>query len=871
MQKFLLLCLLLFAKSTLAQLNERFDYIDFTTSQKWNGDTVAWRTNDAGQLQSKTSAVAKTIALTTHNSLAINAQWEFWIRLDFDPSTGNQVRVYLIADQSNLNGTLNGYFIQIGKTGNTDSYNLYRQNGTRIIQLGETPAIPRKKANQLLARIKVTHDKTGLWTVYSDEEGGYDFVAHFSVLDDSFINATTFGIRCNYTATRSDQFFFDDIVIKEIKPDTTPPKIIAAKALDSLTIQVDFDQAIDTATAIAKTNYMVSNQSKQQQIVHSVTGASSRWLLQMQNALPTDSYQLLVKNLTDLNGNAITGDSIVYFDFIRLHNALPGEVVINEIFSNVAPPVGLPSAKFIELYNPTPYYISLKNWEYRKQTTRFTFKNDTIGPGAYVVLCANADTGLFKQYGRTIGLSPWPSPNISGDLFTLIDAEGTTIYQVSYQEDWYRDNLKKKGGWTLELMDPGSLCSGLPVWTASNDARGGTPGKQNSVYLANHHTAKLQLLKVAIIDSLQIIIEYNHSIDSSSSAQPGAYRINNGMENPIKAIPQSPEFRQVILQFPKPMQRGLLYRLSVRNISDCAGGTVDEKYRELEFMLTPDIAFNDIIISEVLFNPKENGADFVEIYNRSDKILNLQELTLTTIDEQKDSLKTVKRISDSTFLFRPGEYLVLTTDPDNIKSNYYCGNPTGFLKMAAMPAFNNDWGAVVLAVKNNRIDQLNYAEKMHFKLLKNFEGVSLERADFNRSSNETGNFQSAAASVGFATPTYKNSVAGVAQMETQGIYFTDKIFSPDQDGFQDLLSIQYHFNQAGLVVSMTIYNDQGRLIKQLVRNQTMEQSGKLTWDGLNENLQLSPIGIYILHTETFDLQGNIKKHRKPFVLAGKLN
>ncbi|MGV8877834.1 MAG: lamin tail domain-containing protein [Sphingobacteriaceae bacterium] len=871
MQKFLLLCLLLIAKSTLAQVKEPFNYLNFNEDQKWKFDTASWLINQGNQLQSKRSAIAKTIFLTTQNSIAINVQWEFWLRLDFDPSASNQIRIYLLADQTDLSGALNGYFLQIGKTGNTDNYELYRQTGTRSIRIGETPPIPRRKNNQLITRIKVIRDKAGLWTVLSDEDSGYDFIAHFSVTDNNYTTASTFGIRCAYTATRSNQFFFDDIVIKEFETDNTPPKMIAAKALDSITLQVDFDETMNKATAGISLNYLITNKRQETQIIDSISGNAARWLVHLKNALHTDSYQLLVKNLTDLNGNILASDFTLSFNFIRLHDALPGEVVINEIFANVDPPVGLPSAKFIELHNPTPFYISLKNWEYRQKTTRFTFGNDTIGPGAYVILCAKADTGLFKPHGQTIGLSPWPSPNISGDLLSLINANGVTIHQVTYLESWYRDSQKKKGGWTLELMDAESSCSGFPIWGASTDAIGGTPGKQNAIYLANHSTLKLQLLKSQIIDSLEITIEFNHATDSSTSARIQAYTINNGVRHPSAAIPQGPDFRQIVLQFSNPLQPGLRYRLSVDNIKDCGGGIIDETHQEVEFMLTPHILVNDIVINEVLFNPKEKGADFVEIYNRSDKTLDLKELTLATLDEPKDALKSVKQISDSTRLFSPGEYLVLTTNPENIKDNYHCENPAAFLKMASLPAFNNDRGIVILAAKGKRIDQLNYSERMHFNLFKNNEGVSLERVDSERPTNESGNFQSAAAFAGFATPTYTNSVSHIEQPSTSMISFIDKIFSPDQDGFQDLLTVKYNFSETGIVASITIYNDQGRLVKKLVRNQTMAQAGELTWDGLNDNLQLSPIGIYILHTEIFDLRGNVKKQQHTFVLAGKLD
>lgn len=46
---------------------------------------------------------------------------------------------------------------------------------------------------------------------------------------------------------------------------------------------------------------------------------------------------------------------------------------------------------------------------------------------------------------------------------------------------------------------------------------------------------------------------------------------------------------------------------------------------------------------------------------------------------------------------------------------------------------------------------------MHHDLLRNPDGVSLERVSFKVNANAAGNFKSAAMSEGFAIPTYRNS------------------------------------------------------------------------------------------------------------------
>jgi hypothetical protein len=867
MQKILLLILLLLFKSSVAQLNENFDAPDFTLNPQWSGDTAFWHINPLGQLQSKKSAIPQTIMLITPQTQATNIQWEFWLKLSFDPSANNLVRVYLTTDQENIREALNGYYLEIGRSGSNDSYDLYRQTGTRSTLIAQTPPITRKQPSALLSRIRITRDINGEWIIYSDEEGGYNFVKHTSVTDNTHTINKAFGLWAKYTTTRSDQFFFDDILIEPLKGDQTPPIISSVIPVDSLTLQLTFNKPVDSASVINISNYSLKN-AEGLLIIDHVSKESNRWYLHTRSALKTGEYQLTVKDIKDTDQHIMLEEQLLAFQYLQLHQALPGEIVINEIYADFNPKVALPEAKFIELWNRTKSYISLENWTYSKKNSRYKFGKETIGPGEYLILCAKADTGLFQTYGKTVGLSPWPSPNVAGDELTLADENGQIIHQVNYTTTWYKDNIKNKGGWSLELMDAWSPCNGPSIWMASIDPRGGTPGNQNSVFKANHGESHLKLSQ-ASADLSQLALIFNHTVDSLSASNVNAYTVNNGIGRPKSVSFLSNDNRAVLLEFEKPFQEGLLYRLKCENVMDCAGRTIDITGNELEFMLASPISKDDIVVNEILFNPRIQGADFVEIYNRSGKIVDLKTLSIASLDEKKDSLKSIRKISDSTFLFYPDSYIVLTKDPENIRSNYYCENPEAFIQMS-LPAFNNDKGVVVLLSDSKIIDQVNYSENMHLQLLKNIKGVSLERVDANIPGNAHGNFQSAAASEGYATPTYKNSQAQNTDTKEE-IRLADKVFSPDRDGFQDLLKITYSFNRPGIIANINIYNDKGYLVKKLISNMTMAQSGEISWDGLNDQDQIAPIGIYVLHAEIFDLQGSVKKYLKSFVVAGKLN
>jgi hypothetical protein len=150
--------------------------------------------------------------------------------------------------------------------------------------------------------------------------------------------------------------------------------------------------------------------------------------------------------------------------------------------------------------------------------------------------------------------------------------------------------------------------------------------------------------------------------------------------------------------------------------------------------------------------------------------------------------------------------------------------------------------------------------------------VSLERIDFNRTTQDFTNWHSAAEDIGFATPGYKNSQFNDAGETTidNAIEITPEIFSPDEDGINDVTNINYNFETPGFIANITIYDSKGRIVKYLVRNELLGIKGTYSWDGINEEREKSRIGIYIVYVEVYNLSGKVKHYKKSCVLGGKL-
>jgi hypothetical protein len=165
------------------------------------------------------------------------------------------------------------------------------------------------------------------------------------------------------------------------------------------------------------------------------------------------------------------------------------------------------------------------------------------------------------------------------------------------------------------------------------------------------------------------------------------------------------------------------------------------------------------------------------------------------------------------------------------------------------------------------VDELGYSKNWHFPLIANVEGVALERIDYNGKTQTKENWHSAATSAGYGTPTYQNSQFRMDQQVQGEIKLSPEVFSPDNDGLDDFLTIHYQFPERGYVANITIFDAGGRPVRVLQKNALCNTLGYFRWDGLNDKGQKIPAGIYVVYTEVFNLLGKTKKFKNTVVLA----
>ncbi len=368
------------------------------------------------------------------------------------------------------------------------------------------------------------------------------------------------------------------------------------------------------------------------------------------------------------------------------------------------------------------------------------------------------------------------------------------------------------------------------------------------------------------VNQNQLEVKFSEEVNYNTAFDDVNYVVDNQIGSPIHIVRKTQDPSVIFLQFPTNFANGVTYNLTISNLQDINGNVMNEATMSFVYYKAKP---NDVVLNEILFNPFTGGKDFVELYNRSVYPINLIDLKIAKRDDE-GLLQNIYQISTDNYLLQPSEYITLTIDTNNIQETYTCGK--NFIQLKNMPSYPDGYGTVVICDgADSVIDEFSYNSDWHFALISDQSGVSLERIDFNKPTQDSANWHSASENVGFATPglvnsQYKNTNVvvneGVIELEPE-------VFSPDNDGYNDQLYINYKFEQGGYVATVTIFDRNGYEVRKLANDELIGDSGYWIWDGLDNANQKARIGMYVVYVKVFDLSGKVNVYRKTAVIATK--
>lgn len=818
--------------------------------------TADYIVNGSFELQLNNTIASTSYLSVAHNLLSLdNKEWSFTVRQTFAPSGSNFGRVYLTASNADLTTDPDGFYLLFGETGSNDAVRLFKVVSGVHTELLVGPLA--QIAASFNIGVRVVRDNLGNWELYLDPTGGTNYILEGIVNDATALPGTHFGVYNVYTVSNANKFYYDNLYIGDEILDVAPPVMLSATPITNTTVDVFFDEALEQISAENISNYDIIP-------FNSVTNATLDPLdlklvhLTLSLALVNgNSYQLTSNAIEDLSAN-VAGSQTLNFSYLIAETPVPGDVVINEFMCDPTPPLFLPELEFVEVFNVSNKIFDLTNWKLGDESADGTVQQNWLLPGEHRVLTATSSVASFTN---AVAVTSFPSLNNAGDAIVLRSDAGVLLDSIYYTDAWYKDPVKEDGGYSIERINPLDPCTDISDWQASNDPDGGSPGEQNSVYDSTPDSQAPALKSLFAMSPNLLEVSFSETMDSLSLVN-ATISVNPTLTVQSVNIPNAtPD--NMLIQFNENFAGTQQYSILIQSVADCWMNSTDLS----GVFSLPEVGEDgDLIINEILFDPITGGTDWVEIYNRSAKLIDLYNWQLA--NSENGVLDNLSPITEH-YLLYPDDYVVVTEDSVHILQNFISAIPGKYLEMD-IPSYNNDSGTVYLLQDNTIRDAVSYLDDWHFKLLDSKDGKSLERINPDGPGNSDDNWHTAAEAIGFGTPGGRNSQYSPAITNGEFSY-TNQTVSPDNDGFEDVLQINYELLEPGYLGTFRIYDDRGRFIAEVIHNELLAVQGSFTWDGLLEDGTKASIGTCVGVFEVFSIEGAlVYTSKRVFTVAGKL-
>ncbi|MFT3737314.1 MAG: lamin tail domain-containing protein [Breznakibacter sp.] len=327
-----------------AQISEMFDDGEFLSSPVWSGTTQKFEVDANGRLRLKAPAETSDAWLFTSSVVSEEASWELDVEMQFDPSSQNYCRIYLMADAPEPAQTKNGFYLALGYT--DDDISLYQLTDGIAKKLidGQNG---RLTMSTVSAKVKVTYSVGAGWELLSNLDGTWISEGISFYLNK--IPSQWFGIYCKYTSTRSDKFYFDNIIVTGVRlQDRVKPFVVEAIPYTASRVMIRFSEAIDKSKTSPSMFTINPFERNPNEISPSQNGDTL--FLRFEEPLDDDfSGSIQIASLSDMAGNIINDTTVQvnYFRFRHLNSYITSSNAIRLDFSKPINPLSLSAEKFL--------------------------------------------------------------------------------------------------------------------------------------------------------------------------------------------------------------------------------------------------------------------------------------------------------------------------------------------------------------------------------------------------------------------------------------------------------------------------------------------------------------------------------------------
>ncbi len=501
-----------------------------------------------------------------------------------------------------------------------------------------------------------------------------------------------------------------------------------------------------------------------------------------------------------------------------------------------------PEQEWIELYNADSLTHDLNAMYLHDGTGRALIPGFVMNANSYAILCR--DTVLLKSMHKletSVKLIKMSIPSLNNNGESLyLQSKDSLVYDSLH----YSDSLARSGN-SLERIDATKPVRSLNDLQPCRYSEGSSCGEANSVSLLSNDVA---------IDSLGI----------NGKAERLEILLRNCSNNELRQLDLTLECDERILS--KSGIEGidanstLLWTLPLEDLRKQLGTATnvhffarieasnDPRPRNdtLSMRLSLGPVSGSLLINEIHYEPLEASAEFVEVYNSSADTVELLGMMLVNSSDERMIVMHPTTLP-------PAKICVFTKD--TLFATHYPHAPSSSVLALCAGTFSmrSSGDRVILQNAHSSLqDSLSYDPAWHSKAVAQTKGRSLEKVSEKLQSSKAWSWTSCTDSVG-TSPGRVNSVAraidDIVEMQATPNPFAPLSVRGDKQ--TTLFHLRVPFAQC--VVSLRIFDLNGRCIVVLANGEYSGPECFVQWDGRGPNGQFLPSAAYIAHMEVQDL------------------
>ena len=556
----------------------------------------------------------------------------------------------------------------------------------------------------------------------------------------------------------------------QVEPDEETPEFSELRAPDADTLIAEFSKSVSEPTATDPDNYSISGSGNPEIAQLEIRDKTDRIWIVLDRAMESGAtYTVTASGIEDIFGNASEEESHSVTWYVT-EPADSADVFVNEFMYDAPDDY----SRYIELYNPSDKAIDIEGWTYNNNTgTRRTITGNraVIPPESYLVF--GPDESLLDIFPdmNFVHMSSFPALKTGGDNLVIRDQDGMQIDSLTYTPAWGGDEV------ALERRSTDIPAYMQDNWGDSPAEALGTPGAPNQIDPISDAPEVIAVTAV-LADRIRII--FNRIISEETGTDLQNFEISDGV------IITNTRYRneEIFLDLEEDLEPGQEYLLTIRDLEDLFGNRMDEQSHPFSYQEYEPAAERDIVINEFLYRPVDGEITrFLELYNRSDRDINLDKWTLERGTGSPVTLRGPSAPDGETLpiALPAGEHIVITPNTT------WVGDEAENVKESTVPSYSSLGDAVAIRNADGElIDSLRYSTSWGG----NESGLSLERHDPNAASNDPNNWttNSDGHTAGYQNKNYQPdetppelTFTGIRPNNTLRVYFDQHINLDDNE------------------------------------------------------------------------------------------